>query len=100
MTCKVCGKSIPQGQHRRCYCSRQCYVIGNRRRQAERQRSYRNMPFHTPRKRLPCLCCGRVWWTDAGHRICPECTEQNKDVWLPVRMTVVVTHKEEWRDYV
>ncbi len=32
------------------------------------------------RKFLPCLRCGRVFWTDAAHRFCRKCLRQTRDL--------------------
>jgi hypothetical protein len=43
----------------------------------------------TMRKRLPCLGCGKMMWTDRCHRICKKCRRRIEAT--PVRSPYLVT---------
>jgi len=44
------------------------------------------------KRRLRCLRCGRLFWTDRCHRVCKKCTEDAREPFVrPVVTTVGVT---------
>jgi len=34
------------------------------------------------KKKLPCLRCGKVFWTDRCHRVCKKCTANSGDIFV------------------
>lgn len=88
MPCKICGKSLPEGDKRRRYCSLECAAEAQRCRMRERMKATYvakpkevkpKSPRLVPQPRT-CACCGKEFMPKtAGHqaRTCtPNCRQK------------------------